>query len=85
MNKKDKDIITLAEELGELVQEILELQKRVIKGARFGIEENLESITIEWNDVLACIDVLSEYGISLERNEVLIQKKKEKMNYYNSL
>jgi hypothetical protein len=70
-----------------LGQECLEVAHRASKLKLFSESEiqegqpltNLERLNQEYNDLLAVVEELEQYGIKLHRDENLISAKKEKM------
>ncbi|WP_276122660.1 hypothetical protein [Pararhizobium qamdonense] len=80
--------------LTKLIEECLEVAQRATKAQTFGINEvepgqkldNTERLNLEWNDLLATVELLhEEEGISLFGDSELIRRKKQKilqfMNY----
>ena len=70
-----------------LMEECAEIQHRISKMLRFGditpYANNRLELNIEFNDLLAVIDLLySDTNVELERNEDLINQKLEKINHY---
>lgn len=75
-----------------LAEECAEVGQRCSKAQRFGLDEvypytgltNEEAICLEFNDILATIELLQFYGISLKDigNRKAITTKKEKVIKY---
>ncbi len=74
-----------------LAEECSEVQKDIMKSLRFGlddhypdeIETNAERISIELNDLIAIVEMLSVYGVLTNiGDEEAIQRKKRKVLQY---
>lgn len=83
MNTEQYLLVVLGEEGSELSQ-------IVSKALRFGLHEqrdlpqsNLERIQHEYNDVIACVELLKKHcGIEIHQDPTLIKRKIEKVEKY---
>ena len=89
MNIEEHSFTIVAEELGELATELLDLQKHLFKAIRFGLNEqrdlptsNKERIEAEWNDLLGSIEKLREIGINLIPDMDALIRKMSKIDRY---
>lgn len=91
MKQQENAMVIFAEELGEVAQELLDVQKQIFKALRFGIDEqrdlptsNRERIEAEWNDLLGTVENLRKHGINLTPDLEAISKKLGKIEKYNA-
>ncbi len=89
MNKQEHLLVVFSEEIGELAIELMSLQKQVHKALRFGIHEqrdlptsNFERIESEWQDLIAAMDKLKSVDICLTPDLDAIRKKHNKIDEY---
>jgi len=73
--------------LGEEGSEISQACSKIIRFTPFhqapGYENtNIQNLTIEVNDVFAVLDLLSQEGFTIQRDEALINSKKERIAKY---
>lgn len=90
MNIEQSALKVFEEELGELAIELLQLQQRVSKAVRFGVDEiqhgytsNKERIEAEWNDVLGALSNLAKVGLNLQPDVEAIAAKQSKIEHYS--
>jgi len=89
MTEDQNALLIFSEELGEVAIELLALQHQVSKAIRFGINEqrdlptsNFERINSEWNDLLGTIKILEKQGINLTPDISQILAKVDKVERY---
>jgi len=81
MNRREHLLTILGEECSEL-------QQVCSKTLRFGLQDDYTGISkrewleLEYNDILAMVDMLKENGIEINRNETLITKKIAQVEKY---
>lgn len=77
--------------LDTLVEELAEVIQRVEKAKRFGLDEvqpgqdlnNLQRMNIEWNDVLALVELLADdHNVRLFRTDELVRAHKNQVRYF---
>ena len=71
----------LAEECAEVIQCSTKIQRfgwHESNVATRSSETNLQKLNVEFNDILAIVDLLNNRGIKIERDEKLIREKKER-------
>lgn len=84
MNRQEHLLTILSEECGEIAKEIS-------KGLRFGLDDhhptqvgtNAEKINLEYNDLVAVLEMLNDEGIlEVKLDRELIKRKKERVEKY---
>ena len=81
MDRKEHLLVLLAEECAEL-------QQTIAKTLRFGLDsehngrDNYTSMIIEFNDILAVIELLKDENIEIELVDYFFERKQKKIEKY---
>ena len=82
MNLKQHLLLLLMEECSEVAQASSKCIRFTPEHAIVDSPTNFESLVLEYNDLLAIVELLQEEGLHLERIEHLVEYKKLRLKTY---
>jgi NTP pyrophosphatase (non-canonical NTP hydrolase) len=82
MNIKQHLFLLLMEECGEVAQAASKCVRFTPEHAPAEMPTNFENLVVEFNDLIAIIELLQEEGLHLERIDHLVNEKKERLRKF---